>query len=257
MAKAESYNDLIFQLGDLARDRLPGKPNCPRSMERVFRAEQALVARREELSALEQEMNNEDAAYQDYLAQQEQERTELQLTVRKYKRAVDAIEGKVKDLRKALANKRAEIRYGADALKKLEAKIGDMEMSRRDPLEISTARDNLKKNRIKHMRSTRDLEAIEDDLKMALTPLPGQPGAQGILAHSRLLAMQDEEEARKEEFDQRMGEIDQAIAQKEEEIQAAEDYLDQALFLLGEEVYAQRIADAQLAPFYPRLDRAQ
>jgi hypothetical protein len=54
-----------------------------------------------------------------------------------------------------------------------------------------------------------------------------------------------------------MAELDQAIAQKEEEIQAAEDYLDQALFLLGEEVYKQRISDAQLAPFYPRLDRAQ
>ena len=40
MAK-ESYNDLIFQLGDLARDRLAGKPNCPRSMDRVYRAEEA------------------------------------------------------------------------------------------------------------------------------------------------------------------------------------------------------------------------
>jgi len=124
-------------------------------------------------------------------------------------------------------------------------------------MEIATARENLKKNRLKMMRLTRDIEAIQDDVTNALTPLPGQPGAPGILAHKRMLEMEDEAEERDAAFKERMAEIDQAIAQKEEEIQAAEDYLDQALFLLGEEVYNQRISDAQLAPFYPRLDRAQ
>src|SRR3954470_13731024 len=96
MAK-ESYNDLIFQLGDLARDRLPGKPNCPRSMDRVYRAEEAVVARRDELAALEQEMNDHDAAWQDYLAQQAEERGGHQVVVKKWKKAVEAIESKVKD----------------------------------------------------------------------------------------------------------------------------------------------------------------
>lgn len=257
MAKAESYNDLIFQLGDLARDRLPGKPNCPRTMDRVYRAEEALVARRDELAALEQEMNEEDGAWQEFEAQQEEERAQQNLTVRKYKKAVDAIEGKVKDMRKQLSSKKAELRYGNDSLKKQEAKIHDMEMTRRDPMDIATARENLKKNRLKMMRLARDIEAVQDDLTNALTPLPGQPGAPGILAHKRLLEMEDESEERQAAYKQRMAELDQAIAQKEEEIQAAEDYLDQALFLLGEEVYQQRISDAQLAPFYPRLDRAQ
>jgi DNA repair exonuclease SbcCD ATPase subunit len=257
MAKAESYDDLIFQLGDLARDRLPGKPNCPRTMDRVYRAEEALVARRDELAGLEQEMNEEDLGYQEFQAQQAQDKAELNVTVRKYKKAVDAIEGKVKDMRKSLSSKKAELRYGNDGLKKLEAKIHDMEMTRRDPMEVATARENLKKNRLKLMRLARDIEALQDDLTNALTPLPGQPGAPGILAHKRLLEIQDEAEEREESFKQRMAELDQAIAQKEEEIQAAEDYLDQALFLLGEEVYKQRISDAQLAPFYPRLDRAQ
>jgi hypothetical protein len=256
MAK-ESYDDLIFQLGDLARDRLPGKPNCPRTMDRVYRAEEALVARRDELAALEQEMNEEDAAHQEFHDQQEQHKAQQNITVRKYKKAVDAIEGKVREMRKALSSKKAELRYGEDGLKKLEAKIHDMEMTRRDPMEIATARENLKKNRLKLMRLARDIEALQDDVTNALTPLPGQPGAPGILAHKRLLEMQDEAEEREEAFKQRMAEIDQAIAQKEEEVQAAEDYLDQALFLLGEDVYKQRIADAQLAPFYPKLDRAQ
>ena len=257
MAKAESYDELIFQLGDLARDRLPGKPNCPRTMDRVYRAEEALVARQGELAALEQEMNDEDLANQEFMANQADEKTEQLVTIKKYKKAVDAIEGKVRDMRKALSSKKAELRYGQDGLKKLEAKINDMEMTRRDPLEIATARENLKKNRLKLMRQARDIEALQDDLNNALTPLPGQLGAPGILAHKRLLEMQDQADERAELFAQRMAEIDQAIGQKEGELQAAEDYLDQALFLLGEEVYKQRISDAQLAPFYPRLDRAK
>ncbi len=255
--KAESYNDLIFQLGDLARDRLAGKPNCPRTMDRVYRAEEALVARRDELAELEQQMNDEDAAYQAFLDEQAVEKQEHQGLVKRWKKAVDAIEGRVKDMRKTLSSKRAEMRYGGDGLKKMEAKISDMELTRQDPREIDTARENLKKNRLKHMRLTREVESLEFDLNHALTPQPGQPGAPGILAHKRLLEMQDEAEEREEAHNQLMADLDEAIAQKEDEIQAAEDYLDQALFLLGEDVYAQRIADAQLAPFYPKLDRAK
>jgi len=256
MAK-ETYNDLIFQLGDLARDRLPGKPNCPRSMDRVYRAEEAVVARREELATLEQEMNDEDAAWQDFQAQQAEERTGHQAIVKKWKKAVDAIEGKVKDLRKLLSTRRAELRYAQDGLNKLDQKIKDMELTGQEASKLEVARTNLKKNRLAQMRLGREVEDMEVRLSTALTPAPGQPGAAGILAHKRLLEMEDEEEARKLDHEQRMAELDQAIAMKEEQVKAAEDYLDQALFLLGEDVYAQRIPDAQLAPFYPRLDRAE
>lgn len=256
MAK-ESYNDLIFQLGDLARDRLPGKPNCPRSMDRVYRAEEAVVARRDELGALEQEMNDHDAAWQDYLAQQAEERAGHQVIVKKWKKAVDAIEGKVKDLRKTLSTRRAELRYAVDGLQKLEKKIKDMELTGTELSKVDVARTNLKKNRLAQMRLAREVEDLEVRMSNALTPEPGQPGSAGILAHKRLLEMEDEEETRKLEHDQQMAELDQAIAAKEEQVKAAEDYLDQSLFLLGEDVYARRIPDAQLAPFYPRLDRAQ
>ncbi|HZI15859.1 MAG TPA: hypothetical protein VE153_36165 [Myxococcus sp.] len=256
MAK-ESYNDLIFQLGDLARDRLPGKPNCPRTMDRVYRAEETVVARRDELAALEQQMNDEDAAYQDFLSQQDEEKLGLNATVKKWKKAVDAIEGKVKELRKTLASRRAELRYAADGLEKLEQKIKDMELVGTDVGKVDVARANLKKNRLTQMRLGREIEDLEARLASALTPEPGQPGAAGILAHKRLLEMEDEAEARKLEHEQLMADLDQAIIEKEEQVRGAEDYLDQALFLLGEDVYAQRISDAQLAPFYPRLDRAQ
>lgn len=257
MAKVESYDDLIFQLGDLARDRLAGKPNCPRTMDRVYRAEAALVARRDELAVLEQQMNDEDAAWQDYLAGYEAKRAAEYEIVKKWKKAVDAVEGQTKNLRKTLSNRRADLRYAQDALKKLEKKHADLELTTQDESKLGLSRDNIKKNRIQTMRLSREVEDLERQVELALTPKPGQPGAAGILAHKRMLDMEDAMSAQKEVVDQAMAEIDQAIAEKETEVQAAEDYLDQALFLLGEDVYAQRIQDAQLAPFYPRLDRAQ
>ena len=257
MAKAESYDDLIFQLGDLARDRLAGKPNCPRTMDRVYRAEQALVARRDELTAPEGALNDEEAAWQDYLAEYEAARATQGQIVQKWKKAVDAVELQSKGLRKTLSTRRADLRYAQDALKKLEKKHTDLELTTRDESKLTASRENLKKNRLQAMRLAREVESLEKDVELALTPKPGQPGAPGIIAHKRMLTLEDEMTARKEAADAAMAEMDKAIAEKEGEVQAAEDYLDQALFLLGEDVYAQRIADAQLAPFYPRLDKAK
>ncbi|ATB33005.1 hypothetical protein [Melittangium boletus] len=257
MAKAESYNDLIFQLGDLARDRLAGKPNCPRTMDRVYRAEQALGARQDELAALEQQMNDEDASWQDYLAQYEERRAVQAEIVKKWKKAVDAVEGQIKTIRKTLTSRRADLRYAQHAIKKMEAKHADLELTSQDEAKLATSRDNMKKNRLQTMRLTREVEELERQVELALTPKPGQPGAPGLVAHKRMLDMEDKMTARKEALDQALADLDAAIAQKEDEVKAADEYLEQALFLLGEDVYAQRIADAQLAPFYPRLDRAQ
>jgi DNA repair exonuclease SbcCD ATPase subunit len=257
MPKAESYDDLIFQLGDLARDRLAGKPNCPRTMERVYRAEEALVARRDELAALEQEMNDEDAAWQDFLARYQTEREQHMAVVMKWKKAVDAVENQLKELRKRLASRKADLRYSKGALAKLEKKHADLELTTRDEHSLAVSRDNLKKVRLQQMRLTREVENLTYEVGQALTPHPGQPGAAGLIAHKQVLELDEQMEERKATFEQTMAEIDQAIADKETELQAAEDYLDQALFLLGEDVYAQRIHDSQLAPLYPRLDRAQ
>ena len=256
MARAERYDDLIFQLGDLSRDRLPGRPDCPRSIERVYRAEAAVVARREELAALEAGLNAEDAAHESFLAELEAQRVGLRATVKRWKRAVDAIEGQVRELRKRVATRRAELRYAKEALGKLEARHADLELTTRDEAKLAPSRESLKRQRLGQLRQARELEELEYALTQALTPQPGQPGAEGILAHRRLLELEDEEAERKEAFERLMAELDQAIAAKEQETQAAEDFLDQALFLLGEDVYASRIQDAALAAFYPRLDAA-
>lgn len=252
----ETYNDLIFQLGDLARERLASKPNTAQSIQRVFRAEEVVAARREALASLEQQMNDEDAAHQAWEADVADERVELAATVKKFKRAVDAIEGRVKELRKKVIARRADVRYGAQNLKREERRLRDLEMTTQDQMKLEVARQNLKKLRLIQLRTQREIEELQLELDRALTPAPGQPGAEGIHAHRRLLELEDETAARKAEFEARMDELDQLIGEKEKEVAAAVEYLDQALFLLGEECYANRVADPALAALYPRIDRA-
>lgn len=252
----ETYNDLIFQLGDLARERLAHKPNTAQSIQRVFRAEEVVEARRRALAELEQQMNEEDAAQRDWEADLAEERAQLSATVKRFKRAVDAIEGRVKELRKKLAACKADVRYGAQNLKREERRLKDLEMTTQDEMKLDVARQNLKKLRLVHLRLQRQIEDLQGDLDRALTPAPGQPGAEGIHAHRRLLELEDETAARKAEFEERMQVIDRAIEEKEKEIAAAVEYLDQALFLLGEECYTNRVADPALAALYPRIDRA-
>ena len=257
MAKAENYNDLMFQLGDLARERLVNKADRPRSMDRVLRAEDLLVQRRDELAALEAEMNEADVGFQEQLAALEEERSSHRETVKKFQRAVNAIEGRVKDLRKKVSSSKADVRYNRDAIRKAEAKHRDLEMTAQDPAKIEQSRQNLKKVKLAVMRQERQMEELEYELGRALTPEPGAPGAPGILAHKALLELEDKDEDQKIEFERQMEDLDAKIAAKEQEVQAAEDYLDQAIFLLGEECYQKRIPDPALAALYPRLDKAK
>ena len=106
------------------------------------------------------------------------------------------------------------------------------------------------------LRRERDVAELEREVAGALTPEPNAPGAQGIVAHRRLLEMDDEIDARKLEADAIVAGLDRQIAEKDEEVTAAEDYLDQALFLLGEECYRERVAHPELSALYARLDKA-
>jgi hypothetical protein len=257
MPKAESYNDLIFEVGDMARERLANRPTAPRSIDRVLKAEESLLQRQQELQELEGQMNDEDAAHQDYVAQCEAEKAENNELVAKFKRAVDVVEHKIRDLRKALSKGRSEQRYGAKDIKLVEKRMDEWVQAGADPSKIETAKQNLKKLRLRQMRVTKEVEELERQVNQIFDVPDDQPGARGIHAHKRNMDIEDELETRKDEFETQMQEIDEAIAAKEEELKAAEEYLDQAVFLLGEECYAQRIADPALAAFYPRLDRAE
>jgi hypothetical protein len=257
MAK-ESYDELIFQLGDMARERLANRPNPPRSMERVFQAEDGLVAVREEVAALEQQMNEEEAAWADFLEQQAAERAEQKEIVKKWSKAVVGIEARSRELRKKVQTDKGTLKYEKVSLKRAEQQDADLQFTEAGNEKLlATSRDNLKKKRLQLMRKERNIEEMERDFELLLTPKPGQPGAQGILAHKRILVMEEEHDARKLEHDQLMKELDEALAAKDDEVKAAEEYLDDAIFLLGEECYAERLADPSLATMYPKLDKAK
>lgn len=255
MGKQEAYNELIFQLGDLARDELVKKERYPKSMERVFKAEGAVAQLREDLKALEEELNEEDLAYQDLLAAHEEERGPLEETVKRYQKAVDAIQGRSKDLRKKIHGQKAGIKYDTISFGKAEQRHADLELSTTDEYKLDESKGLVKRLRLQLMRRQRDLEELEIQFNQLLSPPEGTKGAPGILAHRRLVEMEMESEQRKENLEARTAELEQAIADKEGELQAAEDFLDQAIFLLGEDCYQQRIPEPALAALYPKIDR--
>lgn len=255
MGKQEAYNELIFQLGDLARDELVKKERYPKSMERVFKAEEAVAQLREDLKALEEELNEEDLSYQDLLAVHEEERGPLEETVKRYQKAVDAIQGRSKDLRKKIHGQKAGIKYDTISFGKAEQRHADLELSTTDEYKLDESKGLVKRLRLQLMRRQRDLEELEIQFNQLLSPPEGTKGAPGILAHRRLVEMEMEAEQRKENLEARTAELEQAIADKEGELQAAEDFLDQALFLLGEDCYRQRIPEPALAALYPKIDR--
>lgn len=254
----ESYDDLIFQLGDLAREHLAEAKNPPRAMEQVFAREDEVLAARDAVAAAEEELNQEDGDFQDFLQAQEVEKEEQKRIVTKWRGAVIGVEGRSRDMKKTLSSKKAAFRYMKDSLKRAEATHKDMELREgHDIKKINLSRENLKKSRLHIMREQRAVEELEYDFKQVLTPRPGQPGAQGILAHKRILEMEDELEEREHAHKTRMKELDQVIAEREEDVKAAEAELDGALYELGEECYSERIPHPQLNPLYPRLDKAK
>ena len=254
MAKSEAFEKLLFELGDYAREHLAERnPPLP-GMETVYDAEDALVARRTELEALESQLNRVDEDYRVFLELQDSERKELQAVVKQYKRAVDAIEGKVKDLRKKLAAARAEIKMNREALRNQEVRQRDLEMTS-DHVRVEQGRVLLKRLRVAILRKEGEASEADATLSVALTPEPGQPGAPGIEAHRRILAMEDEAVSRKENASRVSAELDAAIVAKEGEVQDAETDLTDSLFHLGDQIYSQRVPDPQLTGFYAKLDK--
>jgi hypothetical protein len=161
-------------------------------------------------------------------------------------------------MKKKLSSMRAAFRYQRDSLKRAEVSHKEMELREgHDVRKINLSRENLKKTRLHIMREQRNLEELEWEFNQVLTPRPGQQGAQGILAHKRILEMEDELEEREEQHKAKMKEIDDLIAAKEEDVQAAEQELDGTLFDLGEECYADRTPHPKLNAMYPRLDKAK
>lgn len=256
MAK-ESYTDLIYQLGDLAREHLADEARAPKKMAKVFAAEDNLVALREEVQAIEAELNgleDENAAFEERIAA---EKAEQEAITKKWRAAVVGVESRSREMKKSVSSIKAAFRYRKLSHKRAEQAHAVMEQREgHDAKKIALSAEHLKKNRLSLMREQRRIEELEYDLSQVLTPRPGQPGAQGILAFKRILELEDEQEEHKAEHDAKMKELEESLAAKDADVKAAEEHLDASLYELGEEVYGDRVPHALLNPLYPRLDKA-
>lgn len=252
-----TYNDLIFQLGDLAREHLAQSKKPPRKMEKVYAAEEVVLAIRAEIEAAEQQMNDEDLDYKDFLERIEVEKLDQQKITKKWAAAVSGVETRSRAIKKTISSQKAAHRYQKKSMKLAEEKHKDLEQREgHDLRKLTLSSDNLKKFRLQIMRDRRHIDDLEFEFKSILTPRVGQQGAQGILAHRRLLEMEDEAEERKAAHEDLMQDLDNTVANKEDELKLAEGDLDAALFELGEEVYGDRLAHPKLSPLYPKVDKA-
>ena len=76
------------------------------------------------------------------------------------------------------------------------------------------------------------------------------------IARTRIKDLDTQLIDREKQYNEALAELDQQAEEKETEITAARDYYDQAIFLLGEEVYQLRTNDSALVPMYLKLDKA-
>ncbi len=252
-----SYDDLIFQLGDLAREHLAASKPAPRTMRQVFAAEDAVVSLRQEMATLDAQLNEEDDAYNTFEAQLKIDMAAQLRITKKYAVAVAGVESRSRGLKKKLSGLKAALRYQRRSFELAETKHADLEQREgHDLRKLATSGENLKKFRLQIMRDRRNIEEAEAELSSILTPVEGQSGAAGIDAHRRLLELEDEGEARAAGHDEQMKALDEAIAAKEAELKVTEEALDRAIFSLGEEVFAARTPHPALKPLYAQLARA-
>jgi myosin heavy subunit len=254
MSRAEQFQETLFHLGDLARDRLVGKPGCPRSMQRVLRAEELLLARRRELEELKQRVAKQQATWRELQARLEHGRAKQEAVLEQHKGQVQGVLRHSKSLRRQRTARREELLAARQKREQLEARYSERLEAGVSLERLTRAREQLERQQATQLRLADQLAQVEEALQQVLTPEPGQPGGPGVLAHRRLLELEQEAQLHEQEHERWLAELEQAIADKEAEIQAAEEFLEQALFLLGEEVYALRLPDPELAVYYLRLD---
>jgi len=254
--KSESYNDLIFKLGDLARERLNGKPTAPRSMDRVLKAEEAVATREEELKGIEAAMDEEEAAYNEFREAVEGEKAELEPLVEKYKKSVGAAEGRLKTAKEKLASKLNDLKHTKLSVQKEEAKLKNYE-ELGEKAKVQASEKSIKLIRMEVMRRSREIREMQEEADKIMFPEDDSPASEAIRAKGRLADLDAQLEERVEQYNAALAELDAQAADKEQEIQASRDYYDQAIFLLGEEVYSLRVNDPALVPMFLKIDRAQ
>jgi len=251
-------DELLIQLGDLAREHLSQKTGSRlKAMPAVLAAEERIVALEEEIEALEETINQEDSEYQDFLERHLAEKAENEEIAKKWKKAVQGVESRSRELKKKIAAAKVTLRYEHNNLKTADAKHADLELREaHDERKVALSKENLKKMRLQLMKKTRDIEEMERLFKNILTPKPGQMGAQGILAYKRLLEMEDEQAELKQKVDEQIGKLSKEVGVlEEEELKDAYVELDDALYELGLECFENHIEHPSFAPIVTQLEK--
>jgi chromosome segregation ATPase len=255
MSGSDEYNELIFKLGDLARERLGHKPNPPRGMERVLTAEAALAEREEDLKAINQAMDDEETAYTEFNQAVQEEQEALQPQLLEFKKAVTGAEERYKQAREKIAAKENDLKHAKLSLAKEEEKIKEME-HRGERSKAAAGAASCKNLRMDIMRRQRELREMSEAAELIVNPKEDDGPSDAIRARTRIKDLDTQMVDREKQYNEALGELDQSAEEKETEITAARDYYDQAIFLLGEEVYQLRIYDSALVPLYLKLDKA-
>lgn len=249
----DTYQDLVYRLGDVAYERLWNKPTAPKVMARVIKAAEAYEVRQVELREIEEAMDAEEASYNEFRDACALEDEECQALVDKHQKAVQLAESKAKSIESKLVTRRKDVATSRGALAKFEKQVQDLEeIGEHDKVRV--ARENLKKAKIDLMKRSRECDDMQVEFDKIMNPESG-PAAEAIRARRRQKDLEMQLDERTQGYNERITQLNEDAAAKDEEVKAAKAFYDQAIYALGEEVYRQRVPDPALAAFYPKIDK--
>ena len=254
-AQMATYEELLLELGDLARERLWNKPSCPAAIDRVYKAEEQLEKATRGVKDIEGQLLEQEQALTEFREACDAEFAELEAVAKKFKKAVDGAEAKVKGLRSKIASREADLRYAKVGVKAEEKRVQEWEETGVED-KAKQGKENLKRLRLDLLRRQREIGEFREDMSKVMNPQDGF-GAEGIRARGRIMDLEDQLTAREEEYNQAVTELQESLAGKQEELNAAQEYYDKSISILGEEVYQARIPDPALSAVYLKLDRAR
>ena len=231
--------------------RYPPRGLRLRNLAAVRTSQEALRNRQLELQLIEQSMEEEEAQAATLTEQENAERPELQALVDANRGAVINIEKNITALKKTLIAREANMKYFDRQLEAQEDKveklheIGEFESE-------AAEREILKKVRLDHMRQTSELANIQDQIEAFLKG-EGR-GGEAMRAKLRIEEIERAQGRRDDDLKEALEALDAQAVAKEEEIGRTEEVLVEALALVGEEIYAARIANPRYQQRFAEID---
>ncbi len=246
----DQYFDALAALGELAV-RYPPRGLRLRNLSAVRKAQEALRNRQLELQLIEQSMEEEEAQAATLTEQENAERPELQALVDANRGSVINIEKNITALKKTLIARETNMKYFDRQLEAQEDKVEKLHETGEFEAE-GAEREILKKVRLDHMRQTSELANIKEQIEAFLKG-EGR-GGEAMRAKLRIEEIERAQGRRDDDLKEALGALDAQAVAKEEEIARTEEALAEALAMVGEEIYAARIADPRYQQRFAEID---